>query len=769
MVELLESYDNVPESVMEHILKYQADRDAEFYQKFGYNFADFDDADILTDLPASPIPYHWYYEFHDLPTEEGQAQPTQEGQPKPSKRPESSEYSQTQSELDKKEAELLEKHKASNKAESEAPNYQPYMLENPLRVKFLKEEIYVCSLHKLKTSTLKDLQYMVAGSTHPLEQICSDEIEKLLEGRKGEDSKLDKQRRRSLNAYPGSRFKLISEELHFRTYPYDLEQWLNLRDASSLISPTIKQIIEEVEDAAVSVAEISLVEGLRGCLVEALKREDVARQKRKSQANCDSKITRRQNVASHDSIFTLTATLAEDYATTTIALDSKFGILDSTLCGELILSPKDHSCDSKLCGKMEVDEFILPDIEPVASLICPERLEYPDMFELSDVVPTDNINVYDAFLPPNFPHSRPVSFVVMSNLADACGLERRMRHVASIVGKDFVLVEKLVEVDEFILPDIEPVASLICPERLEYPDMFELSDVVPTDNINVYDAFLPPNFPHSRPVSFVVMSNLADACGLERRMRHVASIVGKDFVLGTKLIVNCNPEIDTGSSHPCLVTERIPEQTIAMFLNGNPHLSVKREFFKIGSYLILHNNLVWSPSDCIHYILRLHEYFMYNPGCYRRYVEDGAIEHHLFSALGFDWKDILGFPDGPLDNETLLADFRYRDALRAREDGRPGVYDQSESLRYFIRCKVCHLPASNRLRNVETMIDAIINVFPEAMTRLYYMSYRRFHFASWLRYFQGYFPRLATDYVKFFRCCMTWLDFHNAVSIVLLE
>ncbi|KAK1379459.1 hypothetical protein POM88_026203 [Heracleum sosnowskyi] len=351
MVELLESYDNVSEAVMEHVLKYQADRDAEFYQKFGYNFADFDDADILTDLPASPIPYHWYYEFDDSPTEEGQAQPTQEGQPKPSKGPESSAYSQAQTELDKKEAELLEIHKASNKAESEAPNYQPYMLENPLRVKFLKEEIYVCSLHKLKTSTLKDLQYMVAGSIHPLEQICSYEIEKLLEGRKGEDSKLDKQRRKSLNAYPGRRFKLINEELHFRTYPYDIEQWLNLRDVSSLISPSIKKIIDEVEDDAVSAAEISLVESLRSCLAEALKREDAARQKRKSQANCDSKITRRQNVASHDSIFTLTATLAEDYATATIALDSKFGILDSTLCGELILSPKDHSCDSKLCGK----------------------------------------------------------------------------------------------------------------------------------------------------------------------------------------------------------------------------------------------------------------------------------------------------------------------------------------------------------------------------------------------------------------------------------
>ncbi|KAK1378669.1 hypothetical protein POM88_025413 [Heracleum sosnowskyi] len=189
---------------------------------------------------------------------------------------------------------------------------------------------------------------MVAGSIHPLEQICSDKIEELLERRKGEDSKLDKQRRMSLNAYRGSRFKLIHEELHFRSYPFDQEQWLNLMDASSLISPTIKKIIEEIEDAAVTPAEISLVEGLRGSLVEALRREEVTRQKRKSQAN---KITRRQNVASQDSIFTLTATLAEDYATATLALDSKFGNLDSTLCGELLLSPKAHSCDSKLCGK----------------------------------------------------------------------------------------------------------------------------------------------------------------------------------------------------------------------------------------------------------------------------------------------------------------------------------------------------------------------------------------------------------------------------------
>ncbi|KAK1365590.1 hypothetical protein POM88_041151 [Heracleum sosnowskyi] len=240
--------------------------------------------DILTDLPPSPITYHWYYEFEDLPTEEGQTQPTQEREPKPSKRPESSQYSQYQSELDKKEAELLERCKTANKAESEAPNYQTCILENPLRMKYLKEEIYVCSFHKLKTSNLKDLQYMVAGSIHPLEQICYDEIKEILERRKGENSKLDKQRRMTLNAYPESRFKLIHKELHFRSYPFDKEQWLNLRDASSLISPTINKIIEEIEDAAVTPAEISLVEGLRGCLLEDLRREEVTRQKRKSQA-----------------------------------------------------------------------------------------------------------------------------------------------------------------------------------------------------------------------------------------------------------------------------------------------------------------------------------------------------------------------------------------------------------------------------------------------------------------------------------------------------
>ncbi|KAK1378960.1 hypothetical protein POM88_025704 [Heracleum sosnowskyi] len=339
------------QEVTEYILWWEESRSTKVDKDFNLvstSTSDFDDADILTDLQASPIPYHWYYEFDDSPTKERQTQPTEEGQPKPSKRPDSSQYSQYQSELDKKEAELLERCKTANKAESEAPNYQTCMLENPLRIKHLKEEIYVCSLHKLKTTILKDLQYMVAGSIHPLEQICSDKIEELLERRKGEDSKLDKQRRMSLNAYRGSRFKLIHEELHFRSYPFDQEQWLNLRDASSLISPTIKKIIEEIEDAAVTPAEICLVEGLRGCLVEALRREEVTRQKRKSQAN---KITRRQNVASQDNIFTLTTTLAEDYATTTLALDNKFGNLDSTLCGELLLSPKAHSCDSKLCGK----------------------------------------------------------------------------------------------------------------------------------------------------------------------------------------------------------------------------------------------------------------------------------------------------------------------------------------------------------------------------------------------------------------------------------
>ncbi|KAK1396922.1 hypothetical protein POM88_006785 [Heracleum sosnowskyi] len=45
MVELLQSYDNVPNKVMEHVLKYQDERDMEFYQKFGM-FEDHDDSDI---------------------------------------------------------------------------------------------------------------------------------------------------------------------------------------------------------------------------------------------------------------------------------------------------------------------------------------------------------------------------------------------------------------------------------------------------------------------------------------------------------------------------------------------------------------------------------------------------------------------------------------------------------------------------------------------------------------------------------------------------
>ncbi|KAK1387707.1 hypothetical protein POM88_015885 [Heracleum sosnowskyi] len=81
---------------------------------------------------------------------------------------------------------------------------------------------------------------------------------------------------------PGKhKFKLINEELHFRSYPFDQEQWMNLRDASIFLSPTTKKILEEIEDAAVSPAEISLIEGLRSYLAEALKREDAARQKKK--------------------------------------------------------------------------------------------------------------------------------------------------------------------------------------------------------------------------------------------------------------------------------------------------------------------------------------------------------------------------------------------------------------------------------------------------------------------------------------------------------
>ncbi|KAK1352438.1 hypothetical protein POM88_053377 [Heracleum sosnowskyi] len=195
------------------------------------------------------------------------------------------------------------------------------MLENPLRIKFISEEIHVGSFHRLKTSALKDLLYLVIGSIHPLEQLCSFEIEGILQRRKGEDSKLDKSRRKTLNAYPERRFKLVEGKLKFRIYAFGQELWIDLQDARVCLSKVVQKYIDEMEDDAISPDEKALVEGLKEILKEALNREDEARQKRKSEAN---------NIGGSPQ----TASLPQP--------DSKLGTPDSIYCGDFLLSPKRH-------------------------------------------------------------------------------------------------------------------------------------------------------------------------------------------------------------------------------------------------------------------------------------------------------------------------------------------------------------------------------------------------------------------------------------------
>ncbi|KAK1395761.1 hypothetical protein POM88_005624 [Heracleum sosnowskyi] len=113
--------------------------------------------------------------------------------------------------------------------------------------------------------------------------------------------------------------------------------------------------------------------------------------------------------------------------------------------------------------------------------------------------------------------------------------------------------------------------------RNSVPDLFEVVDSVPTSDANVYDARLRPfnsrSYASRSYVSVFIMRDTKDAFALERTMHKVDVITGKDCVLGTKLIVNRNQAVETRSPHHCLITDRIPEQTVAMFLAENPLLN----------------------------------------------------------------------------------------------------------------------------------------------------------------------------------------------------
>lgn len=136
--------------------------------------------------------------------------------------------------------------------------------------------------------------------------------------------------------------------------------------------------------------------------------------------------------------------------------------------------------------------------------------------------------------------------------------------------------------------------------------------------------------------------------------------------------------------------------------------------------------------------MRLHEYYMMAPASYCSLANDGAIIDHPFSALGMDWRHILEHT--PKDTGKLV-DKHYYDACSI------GAYSHSERLRYFIRCRFSHLNGYT----VEDMFSAIVDVFPEAMARLYYMAYRRFHFQKYLRFFQRRLGKRLPNYVSFFK------------------
>lgn len=140
------------------------------------------------------------------------------------------------------------------------------------------------SLPKLRTSVLEELLYDIVGSVNTDEMMFSMELENILLSRKNEDLSLDKKIRKTLNSYPGRRFKFIGGILKFRTFMSgEMELWMDAMDALSSPSPLIQRYIDEVEDDAFTDSERGLVQKLKESLQYALEREARVRQRRASQ------------------------------------------------------------------------------------------------------------------------------------------------------------------------------------------------------------------------------------------------------------------------------------------------------------------------------------------------------------------------------------------------------------------------------------------------------------------------------------------------------
>ena len=117
-----------------------------------------------------------------------------------------------------------------------------------------------------------------------------------------------------------------------------------------------------------------------------------------------------------------------------------------------------------------------------------------------------------------------------------------------------------------------------CGWYLRVPLLNGFSDVVPSGVCNVYNATL-SSLP-IRMVSIVMMSSVEDVSSLIIRMEQLANIIGKKHVLQIRYTTWCHDYVDPGEHFPCLITDKVPEETIGQFLARGTTLTVRKSFFR---------------------------------------------------------------------------------------------------------------------------------------------------------------------------------------------
>lgn len=422
-------------------------------------------------------------------------------------------------------------------------------------------------------------------------------------------------------------------------------------------------------------------------------------------------------------------------------IDAELYLYASSVIGikEIDLSEKDG-------GFLGADnEFVVPNnIQPLSSNILQRNLPLPHFHDFVNVAPSSIVNVYNAEVPPPIdsdrvfytsPLPKCVSIVVMSNLRAAINLERRMQKIADLAGKDCVIGVKMILNRSTDLDNCSVHPCL-------------LTEVVPGQTVGQFLAEKPP-LPVKREFFKKLWSALSKL--------HEADNFFGNLTYGLRVVDNkpiltfpARGEICSGMQNDLLHVAQLAIEAFSdLVVELRSFLSICKEVIqpynfdsiRDGSYWVLHHDLVWAPDDGSRFVLRLHEYCQLDPAVYHLYVDDGAIAGYPYLAVDYDWKGILDNLNGPPQLVRILVT-HYKHAI-----SKSNVYDNSESLRYLIRCKLSHLPP---WFPVERMIETINEVFPQAMTRLYYMAFRRFHFQSWLKYHQAGLGTMP-DFVQFFK------------------